>query len=158
MRKVILTDPEWDWEATYSVNFSIDKLLYEEYGVRSDSVVVVEAACPRICVQVPCDFTFMIALRYRNVDREGVRAWLWRALGKMFGKLRWVRKGQDAIMLEPPDSPEVEEIQLSQCVAEGPFGERCMWWMGYGPKSRYLAIGAWKGSTDFAQSGAGKDE
>jgi len=140
---------EWNWS---DVREPIEKLLREKYGVGLESVTVVRTARSNWHAHVPAGLTF-VPTRYRNVDRKGVRAWLWRFFGKVLGKPRW---GQDKVMLEPMCPHEVEEIQLSQYTAKDPCGVEYRWWMGYGPESKVLAIGDWEGSTGFAQSRKGE--
>jgi len=151
----IIVDPEWDWEASCIVNLSIKRLLWEKYGVGLDSVKVIRVSSPNWCVHVPEKSSFM-PVRYRSIDKGGVKAWLWRFLGGALKKPRWVRRGRDKVMLEPQHDLEAEEIRLHQCFTEGPWGTKYRWWMGYGPKSKCLAIGDWKGSTDFVQNGKGE--
>jgi len=149
---MIWVDPEWGWVATYNINREAGKLLRERYGVGLQSVTVVGVDRPYWRVPVVRDFVY-VPIQY--VDGKGVTAWLWRLFGKVFKKPRW---GRDRVMLEPACSHEVKEIQLSQYIAEDPWGVKYRWWMGYGPRSKVLAIGGWEGSTGvrFAQSAEGE--
>ncbi len=131
-------------------------LLWDEWEVRLDSVKVIRVDCPHWCVHIPGELS-VVPIRYRSVNKKGAKARLWRLLGETFKKPRWVRRGQDEVMLELSGWPETEDIQLQQYLAEDPWGARYRWYMGYGPKSKCLALRDWKGATDFVQSGGERD-